>query len=94
MGQNGKNVPIVFSASGSLDMNISNGLTPEDVMQILGNDYGLRIDKSITPFAVVHDKLLNKFETVELKDEFPKNLDPERHMVRIVIPFGEGIRDE
>jgi len=83
-----KRVPIMFSASGALDMDLSSGVTPADVMQMLEHEYGLKVDKAVSPFAIVHDKMMNKYSAVEFDEEFPKNLDPKKHIVRLVMPFG------
>ena len=86
-------LPIIVSAGGKLLIEVCPGMTKEDLFVVVEEQWGLRIDRTVDPFVVVHDTVLNKPQILEegsILDVVPKEGREEgRYVLRIVLPLKE-----
>lgn len=81
-----KDVTVIVQLSGSLTVPLTEDTTPEDLFSLVGDHWGVDLEKIDKPFVVVHDQLQAKYRPVD-GDAVLGKVNEEREIVRVVLPL-------
>jgi len=81
-----KRLDAVVAIGGRMDVEVKPGMTKEELFEQVREHWGLDLDKTVDPFVVVHDTVMNTHRILD--DE---TLDEVsccgRYVLRVVLPL-------
>ena len=81
-----KRLDAVVAIGGRMDVEVKPGMTKEELFEKVREQWGLDLDKTVDPFVVVHDTVMNTHRILD--DE---TLDEVsccgRYVLRVVLPL-------
>jgi len=82
----GKTVPVVVTLSGKIEVELLEGMTVEDVKNLVVKAWNIDEEQISQPFVVISDIMTNASSVCEYADELSSKVK-ENGMLRVILPL-------
>lgn len=82
-----KRLDAVVAIGGRMDVEVKPGMTKEELFEQVREYWGLDLDKTVDPFVVVHDTVMNKHRILDDDETLDTVSCCGRYILRVVLPL-------